>query len=77
MLVPASYACTLFQAAHTSLPQAALHPPPALPPLSLPCAVASRVQNALETALLHNVQLREALVTQLGFAVKVWSWLGL
>lgn len=34
-------------------------------------AVASRVQNALETALLHNAQLREALVTHLGFAVKV------
>ncbi|KAI7837074.1 hypothetical protein COHA_009072 [Chlorella ohadii] len=31
---------------------------------------ASRVQSALETALLHNMQLREALVTQLGFAVK-------
>lgn len=39
-----------------------------------PCAVASRVQNALETALLHNAQLRDALVQQLGFAVKVRRW---
>ncbi|PRW33870.1 ribosome-binding factor A [Chlorella sorokiniana] len=31
---------------------------------------ASRVQGALETALLHNAQLRDALVTHLGFAVK-------
>ena len=43
-------------------------PPACCPP---PPAVASRLQTALSTVLLHNDNLRDTLVGQLGFAVKV------
>ena len=48
-------------------PTTTRHCPASLPPP----AVASRLQTALSTVLLHNDSLRDTLVGQLGFAVRV------
>lgn len=72
--------CKCFLAAMlgAALLQASMHRRPAACPsqllpaaLLLMLAVASRLQNALSTALLNNSALRDSLVQRLGFAVKV------
>ena len=66
--------CSLLDATGTSIRSAAtLCTRAPLPPPCALClrAVASRLHTALTTALLSNDALREALVTRLGFAVKV------